>query len=113
MSIIEKLMDGAEADVSVLQSLNEQGDNFSAFRDVDFLIEAKNQDKAEIICSFINDFNYGTALLAGEADGFFRVQVVINMPVQQNIINSVAGFMTCIASLFDGELNGWGCAAQK
>jgi hypothetical protein len=111
--MIEKLMDGAEADVNVLQSLNEQGDNFSSFRDVDFLIEAPNEDKAELICGFINDFSYGSASLAGEVDGLFRVQVIINMPVNQAIVSSIAGFMSCVASLFDGDLNGWGCVAQK
>lgn len=113
MSIIEKLMDGSEADVNVLRSLNEQGDNFFTFRDVDFLIEASNPEDANHICGFINDFNYGVASLDGEADGLFRVKIVINMPVQQHIISSVAGFMACVASLFRAEFNGWGCVVQR
>ena len=112
MSMIEKLMNGAEADLNVLRSLNEQGDDFSSFREVDFLIETKEFSDAENICGFINDFNYGVASLDGEANGLFRVKVIINMPVQQHIISCVAGFMSCVASLFRGNFSGWGCVAQ-
>ena len=42
----------------------------------------------------------------------WAVQVIIHMPVQQNIITSVAGFMTCVAELYGLEFDGWGCIAQ-
>ncbi|MBB5211507.1 ribonuclease E inhibitor RraB [Microbulbifer hydrolyticus] len=112
MAIIDKLMDGSESDIQVLRSLDAQGDNFSTFRDVDFLIEAPSKEKAGLICGFINDYNYGTASVLAEHDGLHRVQVIIHMPINQHIISSTAGFMLCVASLFDGTLNGWGCVAQ-
>lgn len=112
MTIIEELMDAAKADVSVLKSLDSQGDDFTRFRDVDFLIEAPSKENAELICGFINDFNYGLASVEGERDGVYFVEVIVNMPVTQNIISSVSGFMVCVASLFEGSLNGWGCCAQ-
>ena len=112
MSVIERLMDAAEADIELLKSLNAQGDNFDLHRDVDFLIEAPDKEKAELICGFINDYNYGKASLEGEANGAYRILVIINMPINQNIISSVSGFMVCVSSLFGGVLNGWGCCAQ-
>lgn len=112
MAVIERMMDAAEADIDVLNSLNSQGDNFDLHRDVDFLLEAPTKEKAELICGFINDYNYGHASLEGEHNGVHRVTVVINMPINQNIITSVSGLMVCISSLFDGVLNGWGCCAQ-
>lgn len=111
MSLIKKLMDGAAADVDVLHSLNKQGDDFSKFRHVDFLLRSPSKDKAELVASFVNDFRYGDAS-AMERDGAWAVQVVIHMPVQQGIITSVAGFMTCLAELYGLEFDGWGCIAQ-
>ena len=39
--------------------------------------------------------------------------LVINMPVTQNVINSVSGLMTCIAAIYDLEYDGWGCELQR
>ena len=61
MSVIEKLIDGAVADVDVLRSLDSHGDNFSKPRDVDFLLRSPSKDKAELVASFINDYQYGQA----------------------------------------------------
>ena len=40
MSVVEKLIDGAIADVDVLRSLDAQGDNFTIHREVDFLLRS-------------------------------------------------------------------------
>ena len=111
MSLIKKLMDGAAADVDVLHALNKQGDDFSKFRQVDFRLRSPSQEKAELVAGFVNDFRYGDAS-AVEYNGAWTVQVVIHMPVQQSIIASVAGFMTCVAELYGLEFDGWGCVAQ-
>jgi hypothetical protein len=111
MSVVEKLIDGAIADVDVLRSLDEQGDIFTLFRDVDFLLRAPSREKAELVANFINDYEYGNATSI-EDDGNYSVQVIINMPVTQNLILSVSGFMTCIAELYDLDFDGWGCVAQ-
>ena len=113
MAIVEQLMEASEADIDVLRSLDEQGDDFKKFREVDFLIEAPDSEKAETICGFINDFHYGRAVYEGEIESLHRVIVYIEMPVTQHIITSVSGFLICVASLFGGNLNGWGCRAQN
>ena len=112
MSFVAELMTMAGADTDVLRSLNANGDDFSKFREVDFLLIAPSPDKAQVICSFINDHSYGCAKLAGHADSC-NVQVLINMPVEQPIILCVSGFMACIAHLFGGRLDGWGCTTAK
>lgn len=56
---MKNLMENAEADIDVLISLVEQGDDFKNFREADFLIEASDFEKAETICGFIIDCNYG------------------------------------------------------
>jgi hypothetical protein len=111
MSVAEKLIDGAIADVDVLRALKEQDDNFGLFRDVDFLLRAPSREKAELVVGFINDYQYGTATPV-ENDGSHSVRVIINMPVTQNVILSVSGFMTCIAALYGLDFDGLGCTAQ-
>ena len=112
MKIVEELMNGATADVGVLRSLESQGDDFSKFREVDFLILAPSQEKAEIICGFINDYNYGHASTQ-VSEGAHQVRVLVQMPVTQPVVSCVAGFMTCVAHLYGGSLDGWGCVAQR
>jgi hypothetical protein len=112
MSVVEKLINAALADIDVLHSLNEQGDKFTCFRDVDFLLRAPSKEKAELVTSFINDYQYGIATTTADNTDNYSVQVIINMPVTQNLILSVSGFMTCIASLYGLDFDGWGCTAQ-
>lgn len=109
---IQQLMEVASADTDVLRSLDSNGDDFSISREVDFLFRVDTQDKAEIVAGFINDHQYGTAI-PQEDDGQLSVSVKTHMPVQQNIILSVSGFMECIAQLFGVEYDGWGCNAQR
>ncbi len=112
MSVVEKLMDGAVADIDVLRSLDGQGDVFTLARDVDFLLRAPNREKAELVAQFINEYQYGASTPLHDENGD-SVQVVINMPVTQNVILSVSGFMTCLAAIYDLEFDGWGCVAQS
>jgi hypothetical protein len=105
-------MDSAVADVDVLRSLDSQGDDFSKFRDVDFLFHCPSKKKAALVAGFINDYKYGAAT-AVHKNGKSTIQVVINMPIQQHIILSVSGFMTCLAALYEIEFDGWGCVAQS
>lgn len=112
MSFVAELMDMAAADTDVLRSLDKNGDDFSKFREVDFLLVAPSMEKANTICGFINDYSYGAAT-AYEHEGSFNIRVLINMPVEQPIILCVSGFLACVAHLFGAELDGWGCTAQK
>jgi hypothetical protein len=112
MSVIGKLMDSAASDIDVLRSLDGSGDDFSKFRNVDFLFRCPDKDKAELVAGFINDYQFGQAVPSSES-GENTILVTINMPVEQNIILSVSGFMTCLAELYGLEFDGWGCVAQS
>jgi hypothetical protein len=112
MKIVEKLMDGAAADIDLLRSLDSQGDDFMKFREVDFLILAPSEKDAHTICGFINDFSFGVASTQ-ISDGAHQVQVMVQMPITQSVISCVSGFMACVAHLYGGSLDGWGCVAQK
>jgi len=111
MAVIEKLMESAEADIDVLHALDRQGDKFSIARPVDFLLRAESRDKAVLVAGFINDYQFGTASTNEDENGH-SIQVIINMPVEQNVILSVSGFMQCIAEIYGLEYDGWGCSAQ-
>ncbi len=112
MSFVSELMDIAIADTDVLLSLDEQGDDFSILRDVDFLLRAPNKDKAELVCGYINDYGYGNATLQ-EHDGNHSVAIVIHMPVTQHVLLSVSGFIATICQLYELEYDGWGCVPQR
>ncbi len=112
MSLVAKLMEIAAADTDVLRSLDENADQFTTFRRVDFLLIAPSREKADIIASFINDHAYGEAA-SSEVEGRFRVEVLVDMPVTQALILSVSGFMACIAHIFGATYDGWGCPPQR
>jgi len=112
MKVVEALMAVAAADTELLQSMDAKGDRFSISRDVDFLLLAPDQSRAELVAGFINDHQYGRACVQ-QNDGNFSIIVVVHMPVTQNEILSVSGFMVCLSHLYDLEYDGWGCEIQQ
>ena len=112
MSFVEALLDNAYQDSELLIGNDEKGDNFSIPRDVEFLFYAPDREKGELVANFINDNCYGEASHS-EFDGNHCIKVIINMPITQNILNSVSGLMTCIAEIFSLEYDGWGSALQS
>ncbi|EHU4797652.1 ribonuclease E inhibitor RraB [Vibrio vulnificus] len=110
--VVDALLDNAYQDLKLLQGNDQKGDVFSIPRNVDFLLFAKDASRAELVASFINDNSYGEASYT-EVAGEHRIQVVINMPITQNVLNSVSGLMTCLSVIYDLEYDGWGCELQK
>ncbi|WP_444901417.1 ribonuclease E inhibitor RraB [Microbulbifer sp. SSSA007] len=112
MSVISKLMEATEADTDVLRRLDSDGDDFSKFREVDFTFKCDSKEKADTVAGFLGDFQYGTANVIDEEQQYL-VQVLIDMPVTQNILLCVSGFMTCIGELYGVEVEGCGCIVQN
>jgi len=112
MSVISKLMEASEADTDVLRRLDSDGDDFSKFREVDFTFKCESEEKADTVADFLRDYQYGKTSVLLENEQYF-VQVLIDMPVTQNIMLCVSGFMVCIAELYNVEVDGWGCIAQN
>ncbi len=112
MSVVNKLMEIAVADVGTLHTLDERGDTFDVPRDVTFLMRAPSAKQAGLVANFMNEHHYGEAT-ALEKDGQHSVEVVIHMPIEQHNILCVSGFITCLCTLFDLEYGGWQAEIQK
>ena len=108
MAVIDVLMETAVADTDLIRVFDRQGDRLSTPRDVAFLLRAPSADKATLVASFINDYQYGVAT-AQDLQDSPSVLVMIHMPIEQNAILSVSGFMACICELFGLDYDGWEC----
>ena len=111
MAVIDTLMETAVADTDLLRKLDSQGDQLSVPRDVAFLLRAPSAEKATIVASFINDYQYGAAI-AQDLEDSPSVLVTVHMPVEQHAILSVSGFMACICELFGLDYDGWECEVR-
>ena len=112
MTTLSALLEVATGDTDVLRSLDRSGDDFSIPRDVEFLLLADTRESAEHAADILNDFSYGRAEIVSEEERF-RVQVIIFMPVLQNIVLSISGFMHFFAKSQGLEYDGWSCMVQK
>lgn len=111
-SIVELLLDTSKADTDVLVTNESLGDVLSIPREVDFLLRAPGEKKARLVADFINDNCYGTATALSDDMGY-RIQVLIEMPITQNVICAVSGLMACISKILDVEYDGWGSVIKK
>jgi len=112
MSTIQNLIDNAAADVDLLTKNAARGDVFTRPRIVDFLLIAQDEEKAMLVAGFINDFGFGEAS-ADSSTGDHRIVVQIEMPTTQHVLQSVSGFMQCLADLYGLHYDGWGCVLQS
>jgi len=112
MTIVEQLLKNAYEDTQLLIGNDKKGDNFSHLRDIEFVMYADNKETADAVTGFINDNRYGNASLE-ETEEKFRISVVINMPSTQHLVCSTSGLMSCIATIFSLEYEGWGCVIQN
>lgn len=110
-SIIDDLLNSSCQDTRLLIKNNELGDSFSIKRDVDFIFYTEDQKKADIVTSFINDNQYAKARFE-KIQEKYRIKAVVNMPINQNILCSVSGLMTCVGHIFKVEYDGWGSVMQ-
>ena len=112
MPIVDDLLRNAYEDTQLLLKIDQCGDVLSVPRYVEFLLPAPDEEKANTVCSFIKDNEYGAATVQ-EDDGKFSVSVVIHMPITQNLICSVSALMTCLAAIFGMEYDGWGSVIKS
>ena len=111
MPLVDTLLTTAYEDTQLLTKNDKLGDNFSTFREVDFLLKSSDLGRAETACSFINDNRYGNAVVQ-EDDMGAGVLIKVNMPTTQNVLCSVSALMACLAELFSLEYDGWGTTIQ-
>ena len=112
MSTIQHLIDNATADIDLLTKNDAQGDVFARPRMVDFLLIAPDEEKANLVAGFVNDFGFGAASVDSQT-GDHRILVQVEMPTTQHVLQSVSGFMQCLADLYGLQYDGWGCVLQN
>ena len=113
MSLVELLLDNARSDTDLLSKNDAFGDVFSIPRDVDFLLIAPDEAKAQLVRDFIDDNRYGAATVQRNDDSTFGISVVVHMAPQQDVLCSVSALMACLSKLFGIEYDGWGCTIQR
>jgi hypothetical protein len=112
MTIIEDLIATAVADVDVLRTMDAQGDRFSTPRSVEFIFTSETESQASAVAGFLAENQYAVTRWEPSQNGYF-VEAVVFMPIEQNVLSSVSGFMQCVAKLFAVTYDGWGSMVQR
>ncbi|UPG95259.1 ribonuclease E inhibitor RraB [Luteibacter aegosomatissinici] len=112
MSIVKELIDSANADIALLRVRDTQGDVFAIRRPVDFTFRSGDERQAASVAGFLSDYRFAETAISA-VDGEFRIVATIAMPVEQQEILSVSGFMQCIAALFTVTYDGWGAPIRS
>lgn len=116
MSIVKLLMDTAVEDSKLLVKNQTLGDRPEIPRDVDFVLYAKDEEKAKLVASFITDYRYGRpAVQRVEHRGVvtWRLLVTIHTPTTENVVMTLSAFMVCLSQLYDLDYDGWGSTILK
>ncbi len=107
MSLVDTLLKNAYQDTQLLIKNDERGDVLSVPRDVDFLLRCEDSGRAETVASFVNDNQYGVAVVE-QVDDEYRVRITVHTPITQNVLCSISGLMACLSELFQVVYDGWG-----
>jgi len=116
MSVVKLLMDTAVEDSKLLAKNQELGDRPEIPRDVDFVLYAKDEEKAKLVAGFISDYRYGrTTVERVEHRGVvsWRLLVTIHTPTTENLVMTLSAFMVCLSQLYDLDYDGWGGTIHK
>jgi hypothetical protein len=112
MHIIDHLLWAAERDAEVFALLQAHRDDPSISRAIDFCLSAPDSNKAETVCSFINDNQYGKARVSLDGEKP-QIIVVVHMPIVHEAIRALSATMVSISHIFSVDYVGWGCCAES
>lgn len=109
-------MSTAVKDNELLVKNQELGDRSEISRDIDFLLYAKNEERARLVAGFVADRRYGRSSVervehAGET--CWRISITIHSPTTENVVMTLSAFMVCLSQLYDLEYDGWGSTVRK
>jgi hypothetical protein len=110
--MFDLLHENAVADLDLLRLSDRQGDVFTNPREVDFAFKAVHGENANDLAEYVNEKNFGKASVQNLEDGTFRVIVLIDLPITQDLIFSVSASMLCLSRLFLVDYDGWGSIMQ-
>ena len=110
MSVVQLLMDTAVADSQLLVKNQDVGDRADIPRDIDFVLYAKDEEKAKLVASFVTDYRYGRqAVERVEHRGVvsWRLLITIHAPTTENVVMTLSAFMVFLSQLYDLDYDGW------
>ena len=113
MTIFELLHDNAVADTDLLRKSDSLGDVFTTAREVDFAFETTDGQRASDFAEYVNGKSYGAAAVKEIKVDHFQVLVLITMPITQNPIGCVSGFMVLPQSIVPDRLFGLGISRSE
>ena len=116
MKVVDLLMETAVEDSRLLVKNQELGDRPEIPRNIDFVLYAKDEEKAKLVASFVTDYRYGKpAIQRVEHNGVasWRLLITIHTPMSENIVMTLSAFMVCLSKLYDLDYDGWGCTIQR
>ena len=116
MDIVDLLMDTAVEDSQLLVKNQEFGDRPEIPRDIDFVLYAKNEERANLVASFITDYRYGRPAVerVEHQDAVsWQLLVTIHAPTTENVAMSLSAFMVCLSWLYDLDYDGWSSTIHK
>jgi hypothetical protein len=117
MSVVQLLMDTAVEDSKLLVKNQEMGDRSEIPRDIDFVLWAKDEEKARLVADFITDYRYGRPSLGGQVadrgEYSWMLRIEIHSPATEHVTMTLSAFMVCLSKLYDLDYDGWGCVIQK
>jgi hypothetical protein len=116
MNIAKLLMDTAVEDSRVLVKNQELGDRAEIPRDIDFVLYARNEERAKLVAKFIMDYRYGRPTIRHmERDGAdaWELLISIHAPTTENVVMTLSAFMVCLSQLYDLDYDGWGSNIQR
>jgi Regulator of ribonuclease activity B len=116
MSVVELLMDTAVEDSKLLVYNQKIGDRAEIPCDVDFVLYAKNEERATLVAEFITDYRYGKPAVErvehkGEVS--WRLLVTIHTPTTENVVMILSAFMVCLSHLYDLDYDGWSSTIHR
>ena len=116
MSIAKLLMDTAVEDSRLLAKNQEIGDRAEIPRDIEFVLYAKDEDRAKLVASFVTDYRYGRPSVERvEHRGTiaWRLLITIHAPTTENVAMTLSAFMVCLSQIYDLDYDGWGCDVKR
>lgn len=109
-SIVQSLMDTAVADSQLLVTNQEAGDRAEIPRDIDFVLYAKDEEKAKLLASFVTDYRYGRpSIQRVDHQGVvsWRLLITIHAPTTEHVAMTLSAFMVCLSQLYGLDYDGW------
>jgi regulator of ribonuclease activity B len=110
MNLVHRLADIAVEDSRLLVHIQGAGDRAELPRDIDFVLYARDEEKARLVANFVSDYRYGRPSVERSEDNgvvLWRLVITIHAPTTENVVMTLSAFMVCLSRLFNLDYDGW------